>query len=157
MGMVIEGQFNGSGKRFAIVSGRFNNFIGDSLTGAAVDTLVRHGVSDEDIVIVKVPGCFELPMIADKLANSGKFEGVICLGVLIRGATSHFDWIASEATKGIAAASLNSGIPVAYGVLTTDSIEQAIERAGTKAGNKGSQAAMAALEMVSIYEQLQSL
>ncbi len=154
MARLIEGHFLGAGKRFAIVSSRWNAFLGDKLVTGAVDALVRHGVSDADVTVIKCPGSFELPLVADKAARSGSYDAVICLGVLIRGATSHFDWIAGEATKGIAQAGLASGIPVSYGVLTTDTIEQAIERSGTKAGNKGSEAAMAALEMVNLYEQL---
>lgn len=157
MAKSIEGKYDGAGKRFAIATSRFNSFIADSLQKGAIDCLVRHGVADDDITVVKVPGSFELPLVADKLTRTGKFDAVICLGVLIRGATSHFDWIAAETTKGIATASLASGCPVAFGVLTTDTIEQAIERGGTKAGNKGAQAAMAALEMANLYEQLDGI
>lgn len=154
MPKVFEGNFQGAGKRFAIVSARFNNFIGDSLTSGAVDLLVRHGVSDDDVTIVRVPGAFELPQVAERLAGSGKYDAVICLGVLIRGSTSHFDWIASQTTKGVSSAATTSGVPCAFGVLTTDTIEQAIERAGTKAGNKGAEAAIAALEMANLYAAL---
>ena len=154
MANVIEGHFVCTGKRFAILSARFNDFIGDKLVSGAIDALIRHGVSNDDITVIRVPGSFELPLVANKVAHSGAYDAILALGVLIRGATSHFDWIAGEATKGIAQAALSSGIPVSYGVLTIDTIEQAIERAGTKVGNKGCDAAMAALEMVSLYEQL---
>lgn len=154
MANVLEGGFVGGDHTYAIVTGRFNHFIGDRLTEGAIDTLVRHGVPDENLTVVKVPGSYELPMVAHKLAHSGEYDAVICLGVLIRGSTPHFDYIASEAAKGIASASISAGIPVAFGVLTCDTIEQAIERAGTKAGNKGGEAAMAALEMVNLYGKL---
>ncbi|MCA9565054.1 MAG: 6,7-dimethyl-8-ribityllumazine synthase, partial [Myxococcales bacterium] len=139
MSVIIEGGFHGNGKSFAIVVSRFNSFIADRLVEGAEDTLVRHGADAGAITVVKVPGAYELPMVCHKLAATGKYDGIIALGVLIRGATPHFDFIAAEATKGIASASIESGVPIAYGVLTTDTIEQAIERAGTKAGNKGSE------------------
>lgn len=142
----------GTGKRFAIVAGRFNDFITERLVSGAVDTLVRHGVLDDDITVVWVPGSFELPSVARKLAEKGEFNAIICLGTLIRGGTAHFDLIAAEATKGIAAAGAETGVPITFGVLTTDTIEQAIERAGTKAGNKGGQAAVAALEMANLED-----
>lgn len=146
----ISANLIGTGKRFAIVAGRFNDFITERLVSGAVDTLVRHGVVDDDITVVWVPGSFEIPAVARKLAKKGDFNAIVCLGTLIRGGTSHFDLIAAEATKGIAAAGAETGVPITFGVLTTDTIEQAIERAGTKAGNKGGQAAMAALEMANL-------
>ena len=152
MPRTIEGNLLGAGKRFAIVAGRFNHFITDRLVEGAIDTLLRHGVDEDDVTIVKAPGSFEIPMVADKVARSEQYHAVICLSTLIRGATSHFDFIAAETTKGIANASLTSGVPITFGVLTTDTIEQAIERAGTKAGNKGAQAAVAALEMANLYD-----
>jgi 6,7-dimethyl-8-ribityllumazine synthase len=150
----IQGHLIGTGKRFAVVAGRFNSFISDRLIEGAVDCLQRHGVEDEAITIIKVPGSFELPMIAAKAALSGRFDAVVCVSALIRGATPHFDHIAAQTTRGISAAGLESGTPVTFGVLTCDTVEQAIERAGTKAGNKGTEAAMAALEMVNLYDQL---
>ena len=150
----IDGNLIGAGKKFAIVAARFNSFIVDSLVDGALDTLVRHGTLDADLTVVKVPGAFELAQAAEKVSRNGQYDGVICLGCLIRGATSHFDFIASAATKGISDAGIRSGKPVVFGLLTTDTIEQAVERAGTKAGNKGAEAALAALEMTSLYEQL---
>jgi 6,7-dimethyl-8-ribityllumazine synthase len=152
----LEGNLLGAGKKFAIVAARFNSFIGDRLTEGAIDTLVRHGVDPTDISVIRVPGAFELPQAAAKVAGSQTVDGVICLGCLIRGATSHFDYIASACTRGISDVGVRSGLPVVFGVLTTDTIEQAIERAGTKAGNKGADAALAALEMVNLYDQLGS-
>ncbi|MBN1946100.1 MAG: 6,7-dimethyl-8-ribityllumazine synthase [Bradymonadales bacterium] len=154
MPRVIEGNLLGTGKRFAIIAGRFNHFITDRLVEGALDTLVRHGVQDQDITLIRVPGSFEVPMAADRAARSGRYQAIICLSTLIRGDTPHFEYIAAETTKGIANSSLSTGVPIAFGVLTTDTIEQAIERAGTKAGNKGAQAASAALEMANLYEQL---
>jgi 6,7-dimethyl-8-ribityllumazine synthase len=150
----IEGQLDAKGLKFAIVASRFNDFIVDRLVGGAVDYLTRHGAEREDLTIVRVPGAFELPLAAKKLAGSGKFAGVLCLGAVIRGATPHFDFVASEATKGIAQAMLESGLPVGFGLLTTDTLEQAVERAGSKAGNKGVEAAAAMLEMIRVMEQL---
>ncbi|MEW5773721.1 MAG: 6,7-dimethyl-8-ribityllumazine synthase [Thermodesulfobacteriota bacterium] len=150
----IEGQLDAKGLKFAIVASRFNDFIVDRLVGGAVDYLVRHGAEREDLSIVRVPGAFELPLAAKKLAASGKYAGVLCLGAVIRGATPHFDFVAAEATKGIAQAMLDSGLPVGFGLLTTDTLEQAVERAGSKAGNKGVEAAAAMLEMVRVMEQL---
>jgi 6,7-dimethyl-8-ribityllumazine synthase len=150
----IEGALDAKGLKFAIVASRFNDFIVDRLVGGAVDYLVRHGAERGDLTIVRVPGAFELPLAAKKLAGSGTFSGVLCLGAVIRGATPHFDFVASEATKGIAMAMLESGLPVGFGLLTTDSLEQAVERAGSKAGNKGVEAAAAMLEMVRVMEQL---
>jgi 6,7-dimethyl-8-ribityllumazine synthase len=149
-----EGALDAKGLKFAIVAGRFNDFIVDKLVGGAVDFLSRHGADKADMHIVKVPGAFEMPLAAKRLAASGKYDGVVCLGAVIRGATPHFDFVAAEAAKGIAMASLESGVPVGFGVLTTDTLEQAIERAGSKAGNKGVEAAAATLEMVRVLEQL---
>lgn len=148
----IEGSLKADGKKFAIIAGRFNDFITDKLIGGALDALVRSGANDEDIDIVKVPGAFEIPMIATKLADNKKYDAVICLGAVIRGATPHFDYVNAEMSKGIAAAGINSGKPVIFGVITTDTIEQAIERAGTKAGNKGWECAVAAIEMVNLVD-----
>ncbi len=150
----IEGGLDAKGLKFAIVAGRFNDFIVDKLVGGAVDYLTRHGADKADMKIVKVPGAFEMPLAAKRLAGSGDFDGVVCLGAVIRGATPHFDFVASEATKGIAMVALDSNVPVGFGVLTTDTLEQAIERAGSKAGNKGVEAAAATLEMVRVLEQL---
>jgi 6,7-dimethyl-8-ribityllumazine synthase len=150
----IEGALDAKGLKFAIVASRFNDFIVDRLVGGAVDYLTRHGAEPADLTLVRVPGAFELPLAARKLAHSGKFAGVLCLGAVIRGATPHFDFVASEATKGIAQAMLESGLPVGFGLLTTDTLEQAVERAGSKAGNKGVEAAAAMLEMVRVMEQL---
>jgi len=150
----IEGGFDAKGLKIAIVAGRFNDFIVDKLVGGAVDYLTRHGADRADMAIVRVPGAFEMPLAAKRLADSGTYNGVICLGAVIRGATPHFDFVASEAAKGIAMASLDSGVPVGFGVLTTDTLEQAIERAGSKAGNKGVEAAAATLEMIRVLEQI---
>jgi len=149
-----QGNFTGEGLRVAVVVARFNELITKKLLAGAVDCLLRHGVRAEDIGAVWVPGAFEIPLIAKKLAASGRFEAVICLGALIRGATSHFDYVAAEAAKGIAQAALATSVPVIFGVLTTDNIEQAIERAGTKAGNKGFAAAESALEMANLVRRL---
>ncbi len=154
MSEMIEGHLEAKGYRFGIVVSRFNSFIVDRLLEGALDTLVRHGADREQITIVKVPGAFEIPLVTKKMTNSGKYDGVICLGAVIRGGTPHFEYVCSEMTKGIAMASLDSGLPVAFGVLTTDTIEQAIERAGTKAGNKGVEAAMSAIEMVNLLGAL---
>jgi 6,7-dimethyl-8-ribityllumazine synthase len=149
-----EGKLISEGLRFGIIVGRFNEFIGGKLLSGALDALKRHGVEEDDIEITWVPGAFEIPLIAKKMAFSKKYDGVICLGAVIRGSTPHFDYVSSEVTKGIAHVSLDSGIPVIFGVLTTDSIEQAIERAGTKAGNKGFEAAVTAIEMANLINQL---
>lgn len=154
MAITIEGGFDGAGKRFAIVVSRFNEFITSKLLGGAEDALVRHGVADDAITVVWAPGAWEIPVICKKLAESGKYDVVIALGCVIRGGTAHFDYVAGEAAKGVASAAMTTGVPVIFGVLTTDTIEQAIERAGTKHGNKGFEAAMAALEMATIMEQL---
>ena len=151
---VLEGQLIGTGMKVGIVVSRFNEFLTSKLLGGAEDTLRRHGVADEDITVAWVPGAFEIPVIADKMAKSGKYDAVICVGAVIRGATSHYDYVCNEVSKGIAQASMSSGVPVLFGILTTDSIEQAIERAGTKAGNKGYDCALSAIEMVNLMKQL---
>ncbi len=152
----IEGDFSASNATFAIVVARFNSFIVDSLQAGAIDTLVRHGVSEKNITIIKVPGAFELPMIAKQAAVSGKFSAIIALGAVIRGSTPHFDYVAGECAKGLGQVGMNHDLPVVFGVLTVDTIEQAIERAGTKAGNKGAAAAMTAIELCSLLRKLQS-
>lgn len=154
MAHVIEGKLIGKGKKVSIVASRFNDFITARLMEGAIDALTRHGVMEKDISIYRVPGAFEIPPVAKKIANSKKADGVICLGAVIRGSTPHFDYVASEASKGIAQVSLEAQCPVIFGVLTTDTIEQAIERAGTKSGNKGFDTAMALLEMMDLYAQI---
>jgi 6,7-dimethyl-8-ribityllumazine synthase len=149
-----EGQLIVKDQKFAIVVGRFNEFIGGKLLSGALDALKRHGGKDENVDIVWAPGAFEMPLVAKKLAKSEKYDGVICLGAVIRGATPHFDFVSSEVSKGIANASLDTGVPIIFGVLTTDTIEQAIERAGTKAGNKGFDAAVTAIEMANLLTEL---
>jgi 6,7-dimethyl-8-ribityllumazine synthase len=151
---IIEGQLLAEGLRFAIVVSRFNDFICSRLAEGAMDALKRHGASEEQVVLVKVPGAFEMPLAAKKLSESNKYDAVICLGAVIRGATPHFDYVAAEVSKGIANVSLDSNTPVTFGVLTTDTLEQAIERAGSKSGNKGSEAAMAAIEMANLFKEL---
>lgn len=151
---VVEGKLQAQGLKFGIVVSRFNEFITSKLLDGAIDALLRHGAKDSDIQIVKVPGSFEIPLVAKKMAQSGKFNAIICLGTLIRGATPHFDYIAAEVSKGIALVSLETGIPVSFGVITTDTIEQAIERAGSKSGNKGWDAAIVAIEMARVTEQI---
>ena len=151
---IIEGDFATPKGRFAIVAGRFNSFVVESLVQGARDTLVRHGVKDDAIDLIRVPGAWEIALAANKVANNGKHVAVIGLGAVIRGGTPHFEYVAGEVSKGLAQAGFNSGVPVAFGVLTVENIEQAIERSGTKAGNKGSDAAMAALEMVNLYAKL---
>ena len=150
----IEGNFQNVGGRYAIVVSRFNSFVVEALLSGAVDTLVRHGVKAADISVVRVPGAWELPVAAKRLADKGGFDAIITLGAVIRGGTAHFEYVAGEAAKGIAAVQTATGIPVVFGVLTVDTIEQAIERAGTKAGNKGAEAAITAIEMVSLFKQL---
>lgn len=152
----IEGQLSAAGKRFGIVVGRFNSFVSKQLLEGAVDCLTRHGAGDKDIEVVWVPGSFEIPMAAQRLAQTQNYAGVICLGVLIRGQTPHFDYIAGEATKGIAQVALATGIPTSYGIITADTLEQAIERAGTKAGNKGWDAALSAIEMADLFTNLKT-
>ena len=150
----INGNLKGEDKRFALVVSRFNSMITERLLEGALDCFERHGGKKENLTIVRVPGSFEIPLAALKLAQSGKYDSVICLGTVIRGATPHFDYVASEAAKGTAQAAFSTGVPVIFGVLTTDNIEQAIERAGTKAGNKGWDAMLSAMEMADIYRQL---
>jgi 6,7-dimethyl-8-ribityllumazine synthase len=150
----IEGKLDATGLRFGIVVGRFNSFISERLLEGALDALVRHGAKDGDIEVARVPGAFEIPLASQKMAAAGKYDALICLGAVIRGSTPHFDYVAAEVSKGVAQVSLKSGIPVAFGVLTTDSIEQAIERAGTKAGNKGFEAAMTAIETAQLFRGL---
>lgn len=150
----IEGDLRADGLKFGIVLARFNDFIGGRLLEGAIDALVRHGASADDICVYRVPGAFEIPLVAQKLAAKGGFDALICLGAVIRGSTPHFDYVASEVSKGIAHASLGTGVPIAFGVLTTDTIEQAIERAGTKSGNKGVDAAITAIEMARLLKQL---
>lgn len=149
----IEGTLSANGIRFALVVSRFNDFIGQKLVEGALDCILRHGGSEENVTIYRCPGAFELPMVSKKVALSGSADAVIALGVIIRGSTPHFDVIAAEATKGIAQVSLDTMVPVSFGVLTTENLEQAIERAGTKSGNKGFDAAMTAMEMVNLYRQ----
>ena len=151
----LEGDFVATDARFAIVASRFNSFIVDSLIAGAIDTLRRHGVKDSSIDLVRVPGAFEMPLAAQRLAASSRYAGIIALGAVIRGSTPHFDYIAGECTKGLATVSLQHSIPVGFGVLTTDTIEQAVERAGTKAGNKGVDATLSVLEMVSLLRRLE--
>lgn len=151
---VLEGIYEGNGLRIAIVASRFNEFITAKLVGGAEDCLRRHGVAEDDITLAWVPGAFEIPLLAKKLAGSGKYDAVICVGAVIRGATSHYDYVCAEVSKGIAAVSLETGVPVLFGVLTTDTIEQAVERAGTKAGNKGYDCALGALELVSLLKKV---
>ena len=150
----IEGKLTAEGLRFGIVVGRFNSFIGERLLEGALDALIRHGAADDAITVARVPGAFEIPLVARKMAKSGDYDALICLGAVIRGSTPHFDYVASEVSKGIAQVSLETGLPIAFGVLTTDTIEQAIERAGTKAGNKGFDAAMTVIETVNLFKEM---
>lgn len=152
---VIEGKLVSENNKFAILVARFNSFIVESLLEGAIDTLKRHGVNESDIEIIRVPGAFEMPIAAQRLAAKSKYDAIIALGAVIRGGTPHFDYVAGECVKGLAQVSLNADIPVTFGVLTVDSIEQAIERAGTKAGNKGEEAAITALEMVNLFNELE--
>ena len=151
---IIEGKLIAEGQKIAIVAGRFNEIITNKLLGGAVDAFKRHGGEEENIDLAWVPGAFEIPLVAKKLAESKKYDAVVCLGAVIRGATPHFDMVANETTKGIAAAGLQTGVPIIFGVLTTDNIEQAVERAGTKAGNKGFEAVTTAIEMVNLMKQI---
>jgi len=155
MPKIVEGRLSAEGFRFAIIVSRFNDFICSRLMEGALDALARHGCEEESMVIIKVPGAFEMPLAARKMARTGQYDAVICLGAVIRGATPHFDYVAAEVSKGIASVALESEIPVTFGVLTTDNLEQAIERAGSKSGNKGYEAAMAAIEMVNLFKELQ--
>jgi len=151
---ILEGKISAEGFRFAILVSRFNDFISSKLVEGAMDALKRHGGREDQVSLVKVPGAFEIPLAAKKLAESGRFNAIICLGAVIRGSTPHFDYVAAEVSKGIALVALESKIPVTFGVLTTDNLEQAIERAGSKSGNKGWDAAMAAMEMVNLFKEI---
>jgi 6,7-dimethyl-8-ribityllumazine synthase len=151
---VIEGTFESNSARIAIVAARWNGFIVNNLVQGAFDALKRHGIQEESITLTYCPGCYEIPLITQTMAKSQKYDAIITLGAVIRGATPHFDYVASEVSKGVAQVGLDSGIPCIFGVLTTDTIEQAIERAGTKAGNKGAEAGMAAIEMISLMKKL---
>ena len=150
-----EAKLIAEGKKFALVVSRFNDFITEKLLSGALDALVRSGAADEDLEVVKVPGAFEIPLVAKKMANTKRFDAVICLGAVIRGSTPHFEYVSAEVSKGVAMASMESEIPIIFGVITTDTIEQAIERAGTKAGNKGWSAAIAAVEMANLFELIE--
>lgn len=154
MAKFFEGNLRADGKKFGIVLSRFNSFIAEKLLEGALDTLLRSGAGDDDIEVARVPGAYEIPLVAQRMARSGKYDAVICLGVIIRGATPHFDFVANEAAKGIAQVGMDTGLPIIFGVLTTDTIEQAIERAGSKAGNKGADCAVAAVEMVNLLNQI---
>ncbi len=156
MGNFFSGNFVGTGLKIGIVCSRWNDFMGSRVLEGAKDALLRHGVEERDIDIAMVPGSFELPLAAQKMAKSQRYDAVICLGVIIRGATPHFDYVASETTKGIANIGLQTEVPIAFGVITSDTIEQAIERAGSKAGNKGAEAALAAIEMANVLRQIES-
>lgn len=151
---VIEGNYSGEGLKIGIIASRFNEFITSKLVSGAEDCLKRHGVAEDNMSVAWVPGAFEIPIIAKNMAKSGKYDAVICVGAVIRGATSHYDYVCAEVSKGIASVSLETGTPVLFGILTTDTIEQAIERAGTKAGNKGTDCAMSALEMVNLIKNI---
>lgn len=151
---IIEGKLIAEGQKIAIVAGRFNEIITNKLLGGAIDAFKRHGGDENDIDLAWVPGAFEIPLVAKRMAESKKYDAVICLGAVIRGATPHFDMVANETTKGIAAAGLHTGVPIIFGVLTTDNIEQAVERAGSKAGNKGFEAVTTAIEMINLMKQL---
>ena len=154
MPKTIEGKLVAKGKKFALVVSRFNEFISSKLLEGAIDGLARHGVKEDEMTVAWVPGSWEIPYTASRMANSGKFDAVICLGAVIRGSTPHFDYISAEVAKGIATTGMTTGVPTIFGVITCDTIEQAIERAGTKAGNKGFDAAMAAIEMVNLFAQI---
>lgn len=154
MANIIEGYISGKNLKFGIVAARFNEFIVSKLVGGALDTLHRHETADSDIDVAWVPGAFEIPLAAKKMAESGKYDAVLCLGAVIRGSTTHYDYVCNEVSKGVAQVGLQTGVPTIFGVVTTENIEQAIERAGTKAGNKGADAAMAAMEMVSLLGKL---
>ncbi len=151
---MLEGELQAKGLKFAIVVSRFNDFITSKLLDGAKDALLRHGAKDDDIDVARVPGSFEIPLIAKKLASKGTYNAIICLGTVIRGATPHFDYVAAEVSKGIATASMETGVPIAFGVITSDTIEQAVERAGTKSGNKGFDAAITAIEMAQLLKKL---
>lgn len=151
---IIEGELQAKGLKFGVVISRFNDFITSKLLDGAKDALLRHGAKEEDIDVIKVPGSFEIPMVAKRLALKGTYNAIICLGTVIRGATPHFEYIAAEVSKGIASASMETGIPIAFGVITSDTIEQAVERAGTKSGNKGWDAAITAIEMAQLLKKI---
>jgi 6,7-dimethyl-8-ribityllumazine synthase len=151
---VIEGNLDAKGLRFALVISRFNEALTSRLESGAVDCLVRHGADEQDIALVRVPGAWEIPMVATRVASSGDYDAVVCVGALVRGGTAHFDLIANEVAKGIAASAMSSGVPITFGVITADTLEQAVERAGTKMGNKGWEAALAAIEMARLYKGL---
>lgn len=151
---VLEGKLIAEGLKFGIVAARFNEFITSKLVSGALDALARHGAAEEEIEVAWVPGAYEIPLVAQKMAASGKYDAVICLGAVIRGSTSHYDYVCNEVSKGVAQVGLKSGVPTIFGVVTTENIEQAIERAGTKAGNKGYDAAMAAIEMANLCRQI---
>jgi len=154
MPKIFEGNLDASGLKFGIIVSRFNDFIGEKLVGGAIDALLRHGANEADINVFKVPGSFEIPLTAKKIALTKKYDAIICLGVIIRGDTPHFEYIAAEVSKGIASVGLDTGTPIIFGVLTTENIEQAIERSGTKAGNKGFDAANAAVEIVNLFKNV---
>ena len=154
MATYIEGDLQSTGKKFGIIVSRFNSFVSERLLEGALDTLLRSGAEDSAIDVVRVPGAFEIPLMAQKMAKSDSYDAVICLGAVIRGATSHYDLVANEVAKGVAQVGLDTGVPTIFGVLTTDTIEQAIERAGSKAGNKGSEVALAAIEMINLLNQI---
>jgi 6,7-dimethyl-8-ribityllumazine synthase len=156
MAKVYEGHLVSQGLKYGVVVGRFNEFISSKLLGGALDAFKRHGAQEEEVEVAWVPGAFEIPLIAQKMAESGKYDAVITLGAVIRGSTPHFDYVCNEAAKGVAAVGLKTGVPTVFGVLTVDTIEQAIERAGTKAGNKGYEAAVTAIEMANLTQQLRS-
>jgi len=151
---IIEGELQAKGLRFGIVVSRFNDFITNRLLDGAMDALLRHGADAKEVTVVKVPGAFEIPVVAKKMASQGTYNAVLCLGTVIRGATPHFDYVAAEVSKGIASASMDTGVPISFGVITSDTIEQAIERAGTKSGNKGWDAAITAIEMAQVMKKL---
>lgn len=154
MSKIIEGKLVAEGLRFGVVVSRWNSFITERMLSGAMDALVRHGAKEEDVEIVRVPGTWEIPLAAQRLARSGSYDAVACVGCLIRGATPHFEYLAAEVTKGLAQIALDTGVPVTYGIITVENLEQAIERAGSKAGNKGAEAAMAAIEMANLLRQL---
>jgi len=154
MPKVVEGRLSAAGFRFGIIVARFNDFISSRLVDGAMDALLRHGAAEENVSVIKVPGAFEIPLVAKKMAMSGQCDAIICLGAVIRGATPHFDYVAAEVSKGVASVGLEIGLPVIFGVITTDNLEQAIERAGSKSGNKGYEGAVAAIEMVNLFKEL---
>ena len=154
MPKIIEGGLDAQGLKIGILVSRFNSFIGDRLVEGAIDALLRHGADKDNLVVVRVPGAFEIPPVAKQMAASGRYHALVCLGAVIRGSTPHFDYVSAEVSKGIATVSMEAGIPVTFGVLTTDTLEQAIERAGSKAGNKGFDAAVAAIEMANLYKAI---